>query len=58
MFKKSPCGERTNTYNAFDMKIHTIIVDIKFLLILLLILLILKLNQILILVLKFGIIKF
>ena len=30
MFKKSPCWERTNTYNAFDMKIHTIIVDIKF----------------------------
>ena len=27
--RKSPCGEGTNTYDAFEMKIHTRIFDIK-----------------------------
>ena len=27
--RKSPCGEGTNTFDAFEMKIHTRIVDIK-----------------------------
>ena len=27
--RKSPCGEGTNTYDAFEMKIHSRIVDIK-----------------------------
>ena len=27
--RKSPCGEGTNTWDAFEMKIHTRIVDIK-----------------------------
>ena len=27
--RKSPCGEGTNTYDAFEMKIHTRIVDLK-----------------------------
>lgn len=27
--RKSPCGEGTNTYDAFEMKIHTRMVDIK-----------------------------
>ena len=26
---KSPCGEGTNTWDAFEMKIHTWIFDIK-----------------------------
>ena len=27
--RKSPCGEGTNTFDAYEMKIHTRIVDIK-----------------------------
>ena len=27
--RKSPCGEGTNTWDAYEMKIHTRIVDIK-----------------------------
>ena len=27
--RKSPCGEGTNTFDAFEMRIHTRIVDIK-----------------------------
>ena len=27
--RKSPCGEGTNTFDAFEMKIHTRIVDLK-----------------------------
>ena len=27
--RKSPCGEGTNTFDAYKMKIHTRIVDIK-----------------------------
>lgn len=27
--RKSPCGEGTNTYDAFEMRIHTRIVEIK-----------------------------
>ena len=27
--RKSPCGEGTNTYDAFEMKIHTRIIDVK-----------------------------
>ena len=28
--RKSPCGEGTNTWDAYEMKIHTRIVDIKY----------------------------
>ena len=27
--RKSPCGEGTNTFDAYEMKIHTRIIDIK-----------------------------
>ena len=27
--RKSPCGEGTNTWDAYEMKIHTRIIDIK-----------------------------
>ena len=27
--RKSPCGEGTNTYDAYEMRIHTRIIDIK-----------------------------
>ena len=27
--RKSPCGEGTNTWDAYEMKIHTRIVDVK-----------------------------
>ena len=27
--RKSPCGEGTNTFDAYEMKIHTRIIDVK-----------------------------